>query len=88
MDDNAIDAIYLALDAVREENDLLRQRIAIECMDATEEGKLLAHELIESLKADKASLVAELKSVKAQRDSLLRENARLKTQVINLRGKR
>jgi FtsZ-binding cell division protein ZapB len=54
----------------------------------TEEGKLLAHELIEALKGEVATLKAELFAAKSQRDVLLSENARLKTQVINLRGKR
>ncbi len=83
-----IDDLHEALDAVLAENDQLKQWVAVECMDMTEEGKLLAHELIESLKADKQTLLAELKAVKAQRDTFMRENARLKTQVINLRGKR
>ena len=70
------------------ENDRLKQHIAVECLDMTEEGKLLAHELIEALKGEAATLKAELFAAKSQRDVLLSENARLKTQVINLRGKR
>ena len=88
MNDFSIEDLHEALDAMVSENDRLKQHIAVECLDMTEEGKLLAHELIEALKGEVATLKAELFAAKSQRDVLLSENARLKTQVINLRGKR
>lgn len=84
----SIDDLHEAIEALIEENDQLKQHVAVDCLDMTEEGKLLAHELIESLKREVMVLKAELASVKTQRDVLTSENGRLKSQVINLRGRR
>lgn len=88
VNDHSIDELYEALDALFAENEQLKQHIAVECLDMTEEGKLLADELINSLKREVATYKAELSAVKSQRDALMKENGRLKAQVINHRGAR
>lgn len=83
-DDFAIENLQGAFDAVQAENDELKQRLAVESMQVTEEDKTLANDLITELRKQVASLTAELKGVKAMRDSLLVENGALKRQCESL----
>ncbi len=64
-----------------QENDTLRDRLAAEVMDASEEEKTLAVETIGELRAKVKTLEVELSAVKASRDGLMRENAEMKKQI-------
>lgn len=75
------------IDALREENEDLNARFAIDCMDATEGDKLLAHEQIKELTGRVKMLKASLDAVTAMRDAYLRENGELKKEVLYLRKK-
>lgn len=63
-----------------QENEQLRDRLAVESMDVSEDEKTQAAETIRELRARVHALEAELSAVKASRDTHLRENAELKAQ--------
>lgn len=65
-----------------EENEHLRDRLAVEQMDASEEAKSEAANTIADLRAQIKTLEAELDAVKSSRDGFQRENAELKKQVL------
>lgn len=65
-----------------EENDKLRDRLAVEQMDASEEAKSEASDTIADLRAQVKALEAELDAVKSSRDGFQRENAELKKQML------
>lgn len=69
-----------AVTILSEENERLSDRLAVEAMDASEEEKTLATETIASLREQVKTLTAELKAVKASRDSYMREVGELKKQ--------
>ena len=75
------------IDALRDENEELSARFAIDCMDATEDEKLLAHEQIKQLQGRIRTLEASLSAVTAMRGAYLRENGELKKEVLYLRRK-
>lgn len=75
--DLEIDNLRGALDAVSEENDGLKQRVAVECMDATEEEKLAANDLITELRKQVKSLTLELHATQSVRNQLMTTNAEL-----------
>lgn len=80
----ASDAEAELRDTVRElaeENDQLRDRLAVEAMDASEEEKTVAAETIRELRAQVQTLEAELRAVKASRDGLMRTDAEQKKQI-------
>ena len=62
------------------ENQVLTDRLAVECMEASEEDKLLAAETIKELRAEITTLSAQVRAIAATRDSLMEENAQLKRQ--------
>jgi regulator of replication initiation timing len=66
--------------SLSEDNDRLRDRLAVESMDASEEAKTDAAETIAELRQRVTTLEAELEAVKASRDGYMRENAQLKKQ--------
>jgi FtsZ-binding cell division protein ZapB len=70
-----------------QENEQLRDRLAVEAMDASEEEKTLAGETIKELRARVKTLEAELSAVKASRDSMMRTEGELKKQVAYWRKK-
>lgn len=70
-----------AIDALIEENESLRSRLAVEQMDASEEGKAAATELIAELRARIKTLEAELSAVKSSRDHLQRTNSEMLSQM-------
>lgn len=70
-----------AIAELADENEKLRDRLAIEAMDASEEEKTEASHTINELRAKIKTLEAELDAVKASRDGFQRENAELKKQV-------
>lgn len=66
-----------------EEVERLTDRLAVEAMDATEDEKALAAETIAQLRAEVASLQAQLKAAHGVRDQLMAENAQLKRQCVS-----
>lgn len=62
------------------ENDELKDRLAVAAMDATDEERLAATELIADLRKQIAVLTAEKQAMASTRDSLLVENGALKQQ--------
>jgi len=70
------------IDSLTAEVEQLRDRLAVEAMDATEEEKTLASETISELRAKVKALTAELDAVKASRDSYMREAAEAKKQAV------
>lgn len=68
------------IDELAAQNEKLKDRIAIECMDATDQEKTDAHFLIEGLRKQVKTLEAELDAIKKNRDLYLNENAQLKRQ--------
>lgn len=76
-----------AIAILSEENDRLNDRLAVEAMDASEEEKTRAKELIDELRAKVKTLEAELAAVKASRDTYMRESGE-KTKQINYWRKR
>ena len=70
-----------------EENDLLRDKLAVENMDASETAKTEAAEIISDLRAQVKTLEAELEAVKGSRDTYMREAAEAKKQAIYWRKK-
>lgn len=63
------------------ENDELRDRLAVEAMDVSEEEKTLAAETIRELRAQVTTLEAELSAVKTSRDTYMREASEAKKQI-------
>lgn len=63
------------------ENEQLKDRLAVGAMDATEEEKAMAHETIESLRAEVRNLTVELEAVKRSRDQYQTECSQLKKQI-------
>lgn len=64
------------------ENDELRDRLAVETMDVSEEEKTLAAETIRELRAQVKALEAELAAVKSSRDTYMREASEAKKSVM------
>lgn len=63
------------------ENERLSDRLAVEAMDASEEEKTAASNTIAELRHQVQALEAELSAVKASRDTHMRENNELKSQI-------
>lgn len=70
-----------------EENDLLRDKLAVENMDASETAKTEAADTIRDLRAQVKTLEAELEAVKGSRDTYMREATEAKKQAIYWRKK-
>lgn len=81
--DDELKAAHQAATELAEENDRLKDRIAVESMDASEETKTQAAETIAALRAENTSLMAELAAVKVSRDTYQRENGELKKQCVS-----
>ena len=78
--DDELKAAHQAASELAAENDRLKDQIAVESMDASEEAKTQAAETIADLRAENKNLLAELAAVKASRDTYQRENGELKKQ--------
>jgi hypothetical protein len=63
------------------ENEQLRDRLAVEAMDASEEEKTSAAEIIAELRQQVRTLEAELDATRASRDGFQRQNSELMKQV-------
>lgn len=66
--------------ALSDENEALKDRLAVHLMDGSPEEKEQAAETIAALRAEVKTLQAELDAVKISRDGYQRENAQLKKQ--------
>lgn len=66
------------------ENQRLSDRLSVEAIDATDEEKLAAAQIISQLREQVNILEVELSSVKISRDTFQRENAELKKTVASL----
>ena len=73
-----------AIDAILAENDELKARVAVVAMDATEEEKQAATELITELREELRITKIELAAVKQSRDQYQSENSQLKKQVLSM----
>lgn len=69
------------IDHLAEENEHLKNRLALQAMDATPEEKKLAEETIKELNEEIKLLKIELSSVKMSRDAFQKENDELKKQI-------
>jgi uncharacterized ParB-like nuclease family protein len=70
------------------ENERLKDRLAVEVMDATEEEKLAAKETIDSLREQVKILSVELEAVKKSRDQYQKECSELLKQIKILQRKK
>jgi len=75
------------INELAEENDELRDRLAIAVMDASDEEKLAAQTTIRDLRAQVKTLEAELDAVESMRDQYMRESAEKTRQIIYWRRK-
>lgn len=82
--DPELDNLRDSVRVLAEDNDRLAERLAVESMDASEEEKAAAAELIAQLRADVKQLRAENSGLKSMRDSLQVENGALKQQCQSL----
>lgn len=82
-----IDDLRATVQALSERNDDLEARVAVESMDASEEEKTSAANLIVELKSQIKTLEAEADALRSMRNSLMTENAELKRSVSYWRGK-
>lgn len=72
---------------IAQENDVLRDRLAAEAMDASEEEKTLAHQTITELRERVRVLEIEMQAIKDMRDAYQRENAEMKRQISSMQRK-
>jgi ParB-like chromosome segregation protein Spo0J len=80
-DDDALNEAQHTITELAQENEQLRDRLAVEAMDASEDEKLQAAETIRELRALVKTLEAELDAVKASRDTYMRESTQMKRQL-------
>lgn len=78
--DNELDEAHETIRSLAAENDALKDRIAAESMNASEEEKTAAVETMATLRAEIVALERNLTAVTASRDQLMRENGELKKQ--------
>jgi ParB-like chromosome segregation protein Spo0J len=71
-----------------DENDKLKDRLAVAVMQADESEKDLATKTIQTLREEIRVLEIELKSTRMSRDTLLNENAQLKKQIAAMQRKK
>lgn len=79
--DHKLDDAAQTIRELSNENDQLRDRLAVEQMDASEEAKSEAAATIAEMRDRIKALEAELDAVKSSRDGFQRENAELKKQI-------
>lgn len=72
---------------LEEENNKLKDKIAVGSMSGTEADKKLAYETIEELRQDNERLERELDAMTISRNSYMRENAEMKKQLVYYRNK-
>lgn len=72
---------------LEEENNKLKDKLAVGSMSGTEADKKLAYETIEELRQEVARLEGELDAMTISRNSYMRENAEMKKQLVYYRNK-
>jgi hypothetical protein len=80
--DHKLDDAANTIRELSDENEQLRDRLAVEQMDASEEAKSEAAATIAEMRDRIKALEAELDAVKSSRDGFQRENAELKKQIV------
>lgn len=75
-----VDDLKEAVTILTTENERLNERLAVEAMNASEEERTAASNLIAELRTTISVLKAENAAIKVSRDTLLTENAQLKQQ--------
>lgn len=78
--DDELETALATVVSLAEENDRLKDRLAVEQMAGSEEDRLAASRTIDGLRAQVRKLEAELEAVKTSRDTYQRENGELKRQ--------
>lgn len=86
-DDNRADELAHTITELSQENEALRDRLAVEAMDASEEEKTAAAETIRELRALVKTQAAEIDALKASRDTYMREATESKKDAIYWRKK-
>lgn len=76
-----IEEMATEFQAIAEENEELKAKLAVKGMDASEEDKQSAQELIDELRATIKSQEAQIKGLTASRDAYQQKNAELLKQV-------
>jgi ElaB/YqjD/DUF883 family membrane-anchored ribosome-binding protein len=76
-----IEEMATEFQAIAEENEELKAKLAVKSMDASEEDKQSAQELIDELRATIKSQEAQIKGLTASRDAYQQKNAELLKQV-------
>lgn len=76
------------MEALAEENQQLRTRLALHFMDGTEEDKQAAEKLFYELQDEIRLLRIEVSSLTNSRDSFQSDNRRLKRRIAVLEGKK
>jgi SMC interacting uncharacterized protein involved in chromosome segregation len=85
--DHRITELHDTINELAAENEQLRDKLAVESMDASESAKTEAAEIISDLRAQVKTLEAELEAVKGSRDTYMREATEAKKQAIYWRKK-
>jgi hypothetical protein len=75
-----------AISDLADQNDQLRYKLGVSVLDATEEEKQIVYDEMMELNARIRSLEAQLNAVTVMRDSLMRENAEMKKQMLSQRN--
>lgn len=81
-DDSQADELAHTVRELAQENETLRDRLAVEAMDASEDEKTQASETIAELRARVKTLEAENEALKLSRDTYMREASEVKKQVV------
>jgi vacuolar-type H+-ATPase subunit I/STV1 len=76
-----IEEMATEFQAIAEENEALKAKLAVKSMDVSEEDKRSAQELIDELRATIKSQEAQIKGLTASRDAYQQKNAELLKQV-------
>ena len=80
-EDDKIHEMATEIQAIAEENELLKAKVAVAAMDATDEEKQAAQDIIAELQATTKAQESEIVHYKARVNSLMKENNELKKQI-------
>ena len=75
------------IEALTQENTQLKNKLALNFMDASEEEKKYAEQLFKEQQDEIAVLSVELQSIRKSRDAFQLENAQLKRKILSLEKK-
>jgi chromosome segregation ATPase len=80
-EDDKIHEMATEIQAIADENEMLKAKVAVAAMDATDEEKQAAQNIIAELQATAKALESEIVHYKARVNSLMKENNELKKQI-------